>query len=172
MLPEDLTQNIGNTPCPVPSEQRPLNEYQDLQESWFFRWGLLDVPTYYRKMVWVWVWSWLVTGPVVAASLPPAKYPAKFVLVGAIAALLLPALALLRLYLGWSYINSRLTSTSVFYEESGWYDGQTWSKPPEAIAQDQLVATYQVQPILVRLQKTLIGLGLGVAVTIAIVQLL
>jgi hypothetical protein len=27
-----------DSPCPVPPEQRPLEEYVQLQGSWFFRW--------------------------------------------------------------------------------------------------------------------------------------
>ena len=63
-------------------------------------------------------------------------------------------LALVRLYLGWSYVCDRLTSPTIFYEESGWYDGQTWTKPPEVLTRERLIVTYQVQPILQRLQRT------------------
>ena len=66
---------------------------------------------------------------------------------------------LLRLYLGWFYIFNRLVTENVVYEESGWYDGQTWRKPTEVLDRDRLIATYQVNPVLKRLQKTLINLG-------------
>jgi ABC-type uncharacterized transport system auxiliary subunit len=56
--------------------------------------------------------------------------------------------------LGWSYVSDRLTSPTIFYEETGWYDGQNWSKPPEILTRDRLIVTYQVHPILQRLQKT------------------
>lgn len=141
--------------CPVPAEQQPLNEYRDLQESWFFRWGTFEQPKYVRVMVWVWAWSWIVTGPVAAASFAPAKHPVQFVLIGAGGASLVLLLVMVHLYLGWAYINNRLSSKTVVYEESGWYDGQSWSKPPETVIQDQLVVTYQVQPILQRLRRTL-----------------
>lgn len=71
------------------------------------------------------------------------------------------ALALLRLYLGWSYIRDRLLNETVFYEESGWYDGQYWPKPPEVLTRDRLIVSYEIQPILRRLQRSfgcLIGL--------------
>lgn len=140
--------------CPVPPEQQPLNEYQELKDSGYFRWATLELPQYVRRMVWIWVWSWAIAGPVVAASFPPTKHLPQFLLLGAAGASLFLCLALLRLYLGWAYIHSRLANTTVFYEESGWYDGQLWSKPPEVITQDRLVLTYQVQPILKRLKRT------------------
>lgn len=63
-------------------------------------------------------------------------------------------LAVMRLYLGWSYVRDRLMRPTIFYEESGWYDGQTWTKPPELLTRDRLIVTYQIQPILQRLQRT------------------
>jgi len=44
---------------------------------------------------------------------------------------------------------------TVPYEESGWYDGQIWIKPPEILLQDRLIGTYEIYPGLLRLQYTL-----------------
>ncbi|MBD2019960.1 CGLD27 family protein [Leptolyngbya sp. FACHB-36] len=140
--------------CPVPPEQQPLNEYRELTESGFFCWGTIALPRYLNKLFWVWLWSWAIAGPVAAASFPPAKNPAQFLLVGAAGSSLFLSLALLRLYLGWSYIHSRLSNATIFYEESGWYDGQSWAKPDEVLVQDRLVVTYQVQPVLRRIRRT------------------
>jgi hypothetical protein len=65
-------------------------------------------------------------------------------------------LIILRLYLAWMYIYDRLMKATVSYEESGWYDGQTWIKTPEILIQDRLTGTYEVLPILKRLANTLI----------------
>jgi Conserved in the green lineage and diatoms 27 len=146
--------------CPVPEDQRPLNEYQDLQESWFFGWALADRWGYVKPLLLLWSLSWLVCGPIAAASYVPTRQPFQFALFGAIGASVIPILALLRLYLGWNYVKGRLLNPQVFYEESGWYDGQTWEKPPEVLMQDRLVVTYQIQPILQRVTRTL-GLIIG-----------
>lgn len=122
---------------------------------------MLDLPAYLRKMAWVWGWSWAIAGPIAASSFAPARYPVQFFLIGAGGASLFLCLVLLRLYLGWAYISSRLSDGTVFYEESGWYDGQTWSKPLEVQTQDRLVVTYEVQPLLKRLKKTLAILALS-----------
>ncbi|WP_302883614.1 CGLD27 family protein [Kovacikia minuta] len=150
-----MTKKTAISSCPVPFEQQPLNEYRELKDSWFFSWATLEMPHYAKKLVWIWVWSWAIAGPVVAASFLPAKYPVQFFLMGTAGASIFLCLILLHLYLGWSYICSRLSNATVFYEESGWYDGQTWSKPLEVQAQDHLVVTYQVQPVLKRLKQTL-----------------
>ncbi len=164
LLPDDVTQKFSDIACPVPPEQQPLNEYRELQESGFFQWGTMALPAYLRKLAWTWGWGWAIAGPVSAASFAPAKYPLSFFLVGGAGASLFLGLVLVRLYLGWSYIHSRLSNETVFYEESGWYDGQVWSKPLEAQTQDQLVVTYQVRPVLVRLYRTFGGLAIALAI--------
>jgi hypothetical protein len=158
--PDDLTKKTFVSGCPVPFEQQPLNEYKELSNSWFFHWATLELSEYIKKLIWIWIWSWAIAGPVAAASFLPAKHLVQFLLMGAAGSSLFLSLVLLRLYLGWSYIRSRLSNSTVFYEESGWYDGQTWSKPLEIQTQDRLVVTYQVQPVLNRLKQTLGTLAL------------
>lgn len=140
--------------CPVPAEQQPLNEYEELKSSAFFCTCTLDGRKYITKLGWIWGLSWLVAGPIAAASFPPHKYIAQFILCGAAAASIGVILTLVRLYLGWSYVSTRFGSPTIFYEESGWYDGQTWTKPKEVLTRDRLILTYQVQPVLQRLHKT------------------
>lgn len=155
------------TVCPVPSEQQPLNEYEQLKSAWLFRDCTLKVHQYLAKIAWFWSWSWLAAGPLAAASFPPQKHPAQFLLCGAAGASIGVVLVLVRLYLGWRYVRDRLSDETVFYEESGWYDGQTWIKPQAVLTRDRLVVTYQINPILQRLQITFAILaGLYLAGTI------
>lgn len=142
--------------CPVPKEQQPINEYQELQDSWFFGWAKLAPFKYIIKLIWVGIWSLIVTAPLAEASFPIAKHPLQFSIWAIGGSLVFIALAAIRLYLGWIYIKSRLYSEAIFYEESGWYDGQTWEKTPEILTRDRLLASYEVQPILNRIQLTLI----------------
>jgi hypothetical protein len=142
--------------CPVPAEQQPINEYQELRESWFFRWVTLDLKSYLKPLVILWVLSWAIAGPVATVSFPMAKLPIQFFLSASAGAALLPFLALLRLWLGWVYVCNRLLQAEIFYEESGWYDGQTWVKPEEVAQRDRLIVTYQIQPLLQRLRRTFI----------------
>lgn len=145
--------------CPVPQEQQPVNEYEQLKESWFFRWATLDKITYIKKFLWVWFWGSIPVAPIAASSFPPGEKPLLFALSVALGASFLVVLVLLRLYSGWYYIRDRLQAQKVFYEESGWYDGQTWQKPPQVWQRDQLIVSYQVQPIMHRLQKTAMLIG-------------
>jgi Conserved in the green lineage and diatoms 27 len=152
-----IKSSVSN--CPVPTEQQPLNEYEQLRTSWLFRDCALNWHEHLVKMLWIWTLSWVIAGPVAAASFPPHKQIAQFVLCGAAGASIGVILLLVRLYLGWFYISDRLFSPTVFYEESGWYDGQTWTKPEEVLNRDRLIATYEIKPILGRLQVTFGGLA-------------
>jgi Conserved in the green lineage and diatoms 27 len=162
-------KSSSSSPCPVPEEQRPINEYRTLADSWFFRWGTVGRWDYLKPLTLLWCLCWIVSGPVSAASFNPMKQPIEFAGWAIAGACILPVLSVIRLYLGWTYIYKRLFSTKVLYEESGWYDGQAWEKSPEMLDQDRLVALYEVQPILRRMQITIASLlalaavGVGVA---------
>ena len=140
--------------CPVPTEQQPIKEYEELKESWFFSWAALDLAQYSKKLGIIWLFGWIVSGPIVAASFPPEKELIHFLLLGAAGAGLLVVLVLAQLYGGWSYVASRLRQAKIAYEESGWYDGQIWVKPTELLNRDRLIVSYQIQPILSRLRRT------------------
>ncbi|MGI8936080.1 MAG: CGLD27 family protein [Phormidesmis sp.] len=143
-----------SAPCPVPVEQIPIKEYEGMSASWFYSWGARPLQGYLVPIISLWLLSWLVVGPMAAVSFEPARFFLQFSLSAALGALLLPALALTQLYVGWRHVSDRLLQRSVFYEESGWYDGQVWEKPEDVFNRDRLIADYQVQPILQRLQKT------------------
>ena len=149
--------------CPVPPDQRPLNEFQALQESWFFGWSKAENSKFWRLILIFWALPWLITGPVAASSFPWDDYPLVWSLTAAAGANIGVSLIVLRLYLGWGYVGKRLWRETVIYEETGWYDCQAWSKPPEELAKDRLIVIYQVNPILKRLGRLLLGL---VAITL------
>jgi hypothetical protein len=154
------------TVCPVPPAQRPLQQYEELRDSWFFAWPSRGNPGLAKALL----SSWLLALPpslLVASGSWVLRYrPLELVLAAAVAAALLPVLLLVRQWLGWRSIHRRLVSERVEYEESGWYDGQVWEKPLSWRQQDLLVAQHQVRPVLSRLERALaISVGLMLAGT-------
>ncbi|MFN7899919.1 MAG: CGLD27 family protein [Synechococcaceae cyanobacterium] len=154
-LPDPDSPQTG-TPCPVPPEQRPLQEYAQLCSSWFFRWPTGGLLALARPLA----VSWLLVLPlsllVASGSYLLRHQPARLALVAAVAALLPVLLLLWRQWLGWGYVLRRLRAERISYEESGWYDGQEWFKPISWRQQDLLVATHQVAPIHRRLGRGLL----------------
>lgn len=145
--------------CPVPQEQQPIYEYQQMQDSWFSRWAMLDYFDYGKKLLWVGFWGLILASPIAAASFHPVKYPIQFILSSILGSCFLLTLVLSRLYIGWVYIRDRLNNKQIFYEESGWYDGQIWHKPKTMIERDRLIVAYEITPILQKLQRTFLGIG-------------
>jgi len=140
--------------CPVPKEQQPINEYEKLKESWLFDWGVLAIKQYSAKIAWLCFWSAVFAVPLSMSVFSPQHDWFHGVLSSLVGICILTGIFISRIYLGWQYIKDRLQSDRIFYEESGWYDGQTWLKPTAMLNRDRLVASYEIDPILGRLQKT------------------
>ncbi|GAB2279609.1 Protein CONSERVED IN THE GREEN LINEAGE AND DIATOMS 27, chloroplastic [Dionaea muscipula] len=144
----------------VPFEQRPVNEYSSLKEAPLYSWGELSPGSLFLRLGSLWLVTFTVLGvPISAASFNPSKEPLRFVLAAGTGTLFLVSLIVLRIYLGWSYVGDRLLSAVIPYEESGWYDGQMWVKPPEVLARDRLLGSYKVKPVIKLLKQTLLGTG-------------
>uniref|UniRef100_A0A7N0TF27 Uncharacterized protein n=1 Tax=Kalanchoe fedtschenkoi TaxID=63787 RepID=A0A7N0TF27_KALFE len=144
----------------VPFDQRPVNEYSALKDSILYSWGELSPGAFLLRLGGLWFLTFTVLGaPIAAASFNPSREPLRFVLAAGIGTLFLVSLIVLRIYLGWSYVGDRLLSAVVPYEETGWYDGQMWVKPPEVLARDRLLGSYKVKPVIKLLKQTLVGTG-------------
>jgi hypothetical protein len=141
--------------CPVPLDQRPLHEYEQLCVSWFFRWPLQSLLGLLRPLLLGWLLLLPLTLLVASGSVPLRHDLPRLVAAAAVAALVLPLLLLVRQWLGWTYVHRRLMRERISYEESGWYDGQDWEKPLDWRQQDLLVAQHQVRPVLGRLMRAL-----------------
>ncbi len=145
--------------CPVPKEQRPLNEYKKIKESNNFIWCINGKAIYVQSLFYMFISSLILSSLLLilsSFSFTNIKYFFIYSLIGAI---IIMIFLCLRSYLGWYYIYSRLMEATVPYEESGWYDGQIWIKPPEVLIQDRLIGTYEIYPGLCRLYLTLIFLS-------------
>jgi hypothetical protein len=144
---------VQDTPCPVPPEQRPLEEYGQLLRSWFFAWPAGGALPLVRSLVLSWLLVLPVALLVAGGSITLRHEPLRLTMAAATAAGLLPLLLLSRQWLGWAYVRKRLVAETVEYEESGWYDGQVWEKPIAWRQQDLLVARFQVDPVMRRLRQ-------------------
>ena len=138
--------------CPVPANQRPLNEFNSIRNSWIISWPFLEKNIFYRKLA----LSWLSISPVSLTISYGSNHLKdnlfELIFISLTASLALPILLLIRQWLSWVYIYKRLNSEKIEYEESGWYDGQTWEKPIDWRAKDLLIAQYQIKPVLNHLE--------------------
>ena len=148
--------------CPVPLNQRPLNEFNSIRSSWIISWPFLERNIFYRKLM----ISWLVIIPFSLTISYGSDYLKnnifELIFLSLTVSLASPILLLIRQWLSWVYIYRRLNSENIEYEESGWYDGQIWEKPIDWRAKDLLIAQHQIKPILNHLKVIIIVLLLAI----------
>ena len=145
-----------NSSCPVPGNQIPLNEYVELSNSWFFNIPNKDEVYKQKILIISWIINWPIIFSIVISGEEVVANILKIIVYSCCFSFILPTLILIRQLLGWRYIFKRLSSEIIEYEETGWYDGQTWEKPLEWRQKDLLVAQNDVKPLVCNLRFTLI----------------
>ena len=160
---------MDKTICPVPEDQRPLNEFNSIRNSWIISWPLQDKNIFYRNLI----LSWILITPFSLIISYGSDYLKNNIFhltsISFTASLVFPILLLFRQWLSWVYIYKRLNSENIEYEETGWYDGQIWEKPMNWRAKDLLIAQHQVKPILNHIEKIIIILS---TISVSLIYLL
>jgi hypothetical protein len=154
--------------CPVPRYQRPLSEYNDLKNSFIFSWTTEELFSFGKNLITFLLFLVFLTSMIVTSSHGWEKNQTNSLIEIVSSALGIFNLWIIRLYLAWKYIYTRLMNATVSYEESGWYDGQTWVKTNEVMVQDRLVGIYEVLPILNRLRLVIVLSTITIFVSILI----
>ena len=147
---------MDNIICPVPLDQRPLNEFNSIRNSWIISWPFLEKSIFYRKLILSWFFITPISFTISYGSDYLRNNIFELSFVSLTASIVLPILLLTRQWLSWVYIYKRLNSETIEYEESGWYDGQIWEKPIEWRAKDLLIAQHQIKPILNHLEMIIL----------------
>jgi len=142
--------------CPVPIDQQPIQELKELQEILLFDWATLPFNEFMKKLAFLWTGICVISFPVSAATFDPMSEPVPFFIAGSCGSLFIVMIVVFRLFLGWSHVGQRLVSETVEYEESGWYDGQIWTKTQDILYRDRLESNCTVKPALDRLKTTLL----------------
>ncbi|KAI9191898.1 hypothetical protein LWI28_015173 [Acer negundo] len=152
---------LPETDCPVPADQQPINEYQNLSTSFPFSWASGDIVEYCSRLFVTGAsFTLFIAVPVAWSGGVGSDSDPLIKIVGSVSSgILFVTLAVVRMYLGWAYVGNRLLSATVEYEETGWYDGQIWVKTAQVLARDRLLGSFQVKPVLSRLKYSLVSLG-------------
>lgn len=143
-----------NKNCPVPFNQQPFNEYLELKKTSLFSWFNCKLIYYLYIVFELFLCSFIICGFILCYILVNFTNFFQLLIVDFLVVDILCFLLFLRLYLGWSYVFKRLMSATIFYEESGWYDGQIWIKTIDMLTRDRLIALCQIIPFLNRIRYT------------------
>ena len=137
--------------CPIPDDQKPINEYLTLKEKDFTKLLLLNSTNYFFK-IFLYFLSFSVIGFLVSFLISLKTKVILFNLFFGITCLFLTFFVN---FTSWSQISKRFRNSRIFYEEGSWYDAQIWEKPSELIKNDKLINNLKMKPILKRLFKTI-----------------
>ena len=148
-------ENIDSI-CPVPLKQQPIREYWHLKQRRFFRWAILERGKYVTKLVAVWISALLLVLFILALRSPTSDLSDEDFWLGALVAELVVLLFLIRLYSAWHHIYSRLIGREIDYQLMATRKTKLWRKSELVLAQDLLVARFQVRPILQRLDRSMV----------------
>nr|QUE28139.1 Ycf36 [Sahlingia subintegra] len=147
---------LSRKSCPVPFEQQPLEEYNSLILSDFFSLPAKNFKFYFSFLFFL---SFSITCLINLLFLPSKLFyylDSELIITILIVADFFVSLFITRLYFSWSYISKRLLSAIVFYEESGWYDGQIWVKTTDVLIQDRLIAMNVCLPLINRIKVSML----------------
>ncbi len=83
--------------------------------------GSLEMSDYIKRLVGVFAFFLLlVGGPIAYQTFDPSAEPIEWILSASVGSLVVVAIVVVRIFLGWSYVSDRLLSASYPYEETGW----------------------------------------------------
>lgn len=141
--------------CPVPKEQRPFYEYIKRKESNILGWVGLNESGYTLRFFITFLIVFSLNFPLTSLITNFFYYPFRALLINIILSLCFLLLLYTYFFVAWTYAGQRLLSAKVSYEESGWYDGKIWIKPPAILKHERLLYYYQLVPLITRLSKTI-----------------
>lgn len=145
--------------CPVPYNQRPSNEYLNLKVSFNVSWVFQSTEKFFYSIIKNIGLNYGVVYTIQSTiQTKNNQITLKIISELLLFTTILSLIYIIQSYLACLYVYNRLMLSSVTYEESGWYDGQTWIKSKETLLQDRLIGIYELHPKIERLKITLVAL--------------
>jgi len=139
--------------CPVPDDQKPINEYLSLKENNFLNWGNLSSKkskTFFLRLFLTFFFFFSLFSFFSLGQLNFFSFSTFFhiFLENLFNTLVIIQFFLLIILIRWITINQKFQNSRLIYEEASWYDGQIWEKPFFLIKNDKLISTQKIEPIL------------------------
>lgn len=142
--------------CPVPEDQKPINEYLQVNENTLTQCVTFSKEEYRKKIVFLSFYFFSFFCLINILSLRNNFYLIDWLLKNITFTSVTLIIILLVNYFRWQAIENKLKESRLFYEEASWYDGQIWEKPFLIIKNDRLLKTQKIQPILQRIIRTIL----------------
>lgn len=158
--------------CPVPEDQKPINEFIHLKENDFTNWVTLGTEQYFNKVVSFTFTLFFFFSLFQVSKYQEVEYLGETILETLLFSFLGVCFLLVVNFARWKQVEIRLSKSRLFYEEASWYDGQLWEKPFAILKNDKLLSTQKIQPILQRILRTILTLFAGILFLSIVLQFL
>jgi len=166
--------------CPIPDDQKPINEYLELKESSSSSWVAKSEKIYKESLNSIFFTILIVeilinlilnfnqlynsaNGEILFFHFNSYSSLNSFFIhfLSSLINFLFFAFIFLLLviffhFFRWLELNKRLKKARLFYEEGSWYDGKIWNKPLSLIKNEKLLSFQKVEPVLQRLFNTIL----------------
>lgn len=136
--------------CPIPEEQKPINEYIALKENNLTNWITLPKQQYLISVLRGFFTLFLICLTFTFETVESINQLLTTIQKTTFFTLLSLFFVVIYVISNWKQVDSRFNTSRLIYEEGSWYTSEIWEKPISLIKNDKLISTQIIQPILSR----------------------
>lgn len=137
--------------CPIPDDQKPINQYFSLKENILFNLLGINKTNYFSKILLNYILFFTLITPFTFLF----KLNKEIFLFNSLFSINIILIFFIINFVLWLQLLNQFRNARLFYEEGSWYDGQFWEKPIELIKNDKLIIQQKIKPIIKRIIKAI-----------------
>lgn len=140
--------------CPISEDQKPFNEYIYLKKNQ--KWIFFSNLKYKKSLLFIAIFLFLfiAIGRIIFEK--KTFFVVQWVILNLYLTFFICFLFYCFIYIRWKQNQNRFSNTSIFYEETSWYDIKKWKKPLKIIQIDKDFIHQRFDSIINRIEKTII----------------
>jgi len=142
--------------CPIPEDQKPINEYINFKENILTNWTKFSEKKYLKTLflTYFFFFSFFSIFSFNELIVFNKKNLFDWFLTKSLLSFFSLFSYLNFILFRWITINKKFQTPRLIYEEASWYDSQVWEKPFLLIKNDKLLSSQKIEPIIQRLIRT------------------
>jgi hypothetical protein len=136
--------------CPIPEDQKPINEYISLKENNLTNWITLVRKKYLGTLFQLFLTLFLICLTFTFEGIESVNQLFATLQETSLFSLIMLNFLVIYVLSNWKQVDNRFNTSRLIYEEGSWYTSEIWEKPISLIKSDKLISTQILQPILLR----------------------
>jgi len=148
--------------CPIPEDQKPINEYISLKENNLTNWITLVRKKYLGTLFQLFLTLFLICLTFTFDGIESINQLIATFEQTSFFSLAILNFVLIYILSNWKQVDNRFNTSRLIYEEGSWYTSEIWEKPISLIKNDKLISTQILQPIVLRNLQFIVVLAFGI----------